>query len=159
MSHPHLFDDVVYVDEPTWIAGAPENFIKDAIFRCQYKYQHIFKAQNCGIERVDFEVEPVDNYFDVRLHAQDANGSHHNTPLTPDMLQRRRAHLRTIQQSVRYKVTLDAAQRSLTQGQYLVFYDGNECLGSAKIITLGQTMYEKNSNDFKAKPDLEMRIT
>lgn len=38
-------------------------------------------------------------------------------------------------------VSLDIPMRAVPPGQYAVFYDGDVCLGSAKIMRVGPSMY------------------
>ena len=43
-----------------------------------------------------------------------------------------------------HSVTLDIPFRAVTRGQYAVFYNDNECLGSARITNRGKTFHEMN---------------
>ena len=40
------------------------------------------------------------------------------------------------------RMELDRAVRALAPGQYAVLYDGEMCLGSAQITSVGPTMYD-----------------
>ncbi|XP_035825414.1 mitochondrial tRNA-specific 2-thiouridylase 1 isoform X2 [Aplysia californica] len=46
-----------------------------------------------------------------------------------------------------YSISLERPMRAVTPGQYAVFYRDNTCLGSARIVQLGQTLFDRNVKD------------
>ena len=48
-------------------------------------------------------------------------------------------------------VSLAEPERALTPGQYAVFYDGEECLGSARILKVGPSSYTMNKDNCRDK--------
>lgn len=46
-----------------------------------------------------------------------------------------------------FYVTLPHAMRAVTPGQWAVFYEGEECLGSAQIVNTGPSLYELNHRE------------
>ena len=48
-------------------------------------------------------------------------------------------------------VSLANPQRALTTGQYAAFYQGEVCLGSAKIERVGPSLYTMNHNNCRTK--------
>ena len=48
-------------------------------------------------------------------------------------------------------VSLANPQRALTAGQYAAFYQGEVCLGSAKIERVGPSLYTMNHNNCRTK--------
>ena len=122
--------------------------------RCDFKYQHVYRQQSC-------KLEAIQNTDGLKLDwLQSTLGGFPNFPhfkqnaLSPQKQQL----VDKVRQSVRYHVTLDEPIRTPAPGQYIVLYDGNECLGSAKIATLGLSMHQKGICDFSTEEKWEERM-
>jgi len=48
-------------------------------------------------------------------------------------------------------VSLAVPERALTPGQYAVFYRGEECLGSARMVKIGPSLYTMNKDNCREK--------
>ncbi|KAG8517955.1 Mitochondrial tRNA-specific 2-thiouridylase 1, partial [Galemys pyrenaicus] len=110
--HPALYRDLLRTGRVHWVAEEPPAaLVRDKMMECHFRFRHQMALGDCG---------------------QDGGREPRPVPV-PCVL--------TLNQDGTVWVTAVTPVRALALGQFAVFYKGEECLGSGKILRLGPSAY------------------
>ena len=137
-----------------WIGTSGNDLTRNGRMQCDFKYQHIYQMQSCTAELVPNPDDLKLDWLESMLGGYPTFPNIKLSELPPE----KQLYVDNTKRNIRVKVNLDVPIRSPCPGQYIVFYNGEECLGSAKIATLGLSMHQKGIDDFSTEEKFELRI-
>lgn len=119
--HPALYSETFFTGPPHWIDSAPQELTdrqSDRSLECEYRSQNTHPLCGCVI-----------------THSMTSSNSEVGA-----------SNFEFLDKAT-LTVSLVEPQRATTPGQFAVFYQGDECLGSARINRIGPTLYAMNKNN------------
>lgn len=111
--HPALMSHSVITAEPHWIHQPPEQLVSTGSAQLQFRYQHAYQPEPCVVQRI----EKLESVTTGAKFQHDFSGAS-------------------------LHIVLEKPHRALARGQYAVLYQGEECLGSAKILSAAPSLYD-----------------
>ncbi|KAL2645503.1 hypothetical protein R1flu_013090 [Riccia fluitans] len=132
--HPALFCTAAVADSLSWISGAlPAELAKGGVLRCQYKARYRQPVEDCTVCLASSESQ------EARKEGMGATLTQ-SKRFTPSSLSR----LQSIPaQGEQLQIKFSKPARAITPGQALVLYDGDVCLGAARLQHPGPSLFEQ----------------